>query len=52
MPLVTANTLNVAQLTLGTVDPAPDAMIQGNAGLLSLGQIGHIGRCSCNSNRF
>ena len=40
---LTLNTLNVAQLTLGTVDPAPDAMIQGNAGLLSLGQIGHIG---------
>jgi hypothetical protein len=40
---VTANTLNVAQLTLGTVDPAPDAMIQGNAGLLTLGQIGHQG---------
>ncbi len=40
---LTLNTLNVAQLTLGTVDPAPYAMIQGNAGLLSLGQIGHIG---------
>ena len=40
---LTLNTLNVAQLTLGQVDPAPDAMIQGNAGLLSLGQIGHIG---------
>lgn len=41
--LVVANTLNVAQVTLGNVDPAPDAMIQGNAGLLSLGQIGHQG---------
>ena len=41
--LVVANTLNVAQATLGNVDPAPDAMIQGNAGLLSLGQIGHQG---------
>ena len=40
---LTLNTLNVAQLTLGNVDPAPDAMIQGNAGLLSLGQIGHQG---------
>ena len=40
---LTLNTLNVAQLTLGQVDPAPDAMIQGNAGLLSLGQIGHQG---------
>tara|TARA_R110002111_G_scaffold52709_1_gene91846 strand:- start:510 stop:1853 length:1344 start_codon:yes stop_codon:yes gene_type:complete len=40
---IVANTLNVAQLTLGVVDPAPDAMIQGNAGLLSLGQIGHSG---------
>ncbi len=40
---IVANTLNVAQLTLGQVDPAPDAMIQGNAGLLSLGQIEHIG---------
>jgi len=40
---IVANTLNVAQITLGAVDPAPDAMIQGNAGLLSLGQIGHQG---------
>ena len=40
---LTLNTLNVAQLTLGAVDPAPDAMIQGNAAILSLGQIGHIG---------
>jgi|OM-RGC.v1.002416227 hypothetical protein len=40
---LTLNTLNVAQVTLGNVDPAPDAMIQGNAAILSLGQIGHIG---------
>tara|TARA_B100001248_G_scaffold109014_2_gene81323 strand:- start:35943 stop:37292 length:1350 start_codon:yes stop_codon:yes gene_type:complete len=40
---LTLNTLNVAQATLGQVDPAPDAMIQGNAGILSLGQLGHQG---------
>jgi hypothetical protein len=34
---VLANTLNVAQITLGIVDPAPDAMITGNGAILSLG---------------
>ncbi len=34
---IVANTLNVAQLTLGVVDPAPDAAITGNGAILSLG---------------
>jgi|TARA_R100001463_G_scaffold236_2_gene1107 hypothetical protein len=37
---VTANTLNVAQLTLGNVDPAPDAMITGNFMIGALGTLG------------
>ena len=37
---VTANTLNVAQVTLGAVDPAPDAMIQGNFMIAALGTLG------------
>jgi hypothetical protein len=37
---ITANTLNVAQLTLGNVDPAPDAMIQGNFMIAALGTLG------------
>jgi len=40
---VTANTLNVAQLTLGNVDPAPDAMITGNFMIASLGTLGFQG---------
>ena len=36
---VVANTLSVAQVTLGNADPAPDAMIIGNAALLSLGTL-------------
>ena len=40
---VTLNTLNIAQLTLGVVDPAPDAMIQGNFMIAALGQIGMTG---------
>jgi len=40
---VTANTLNVAQLTLGAVDPAPDAMIIGEAMIGSLGTLGFQG---------
>jgi len=36
---IVANTLNVAQLTLGVVDPAPDAMIIGNGAILSLGTL-------------
>ena len=43
---VTANTLNVAQLTLGVVDPAPDAMITGNFMIGALGQLGMTGDVS------
>jgi len=37
---LTLNTLNVAQVTLGAVDPAPDAMIQGNFMIAALGTLG------------
>ena len=40
---LTANTLNVAQLTLGNVDPAPDAMITGNFMIGALGNLGFQG---------
>ena len=40
---VTANTLNVAQVTIANVDPAPDAMITGNFMIGSLGQLGMQG---------
>jgi hypothetical protein len=40
---ITANTLNVAQLTLGAVDPAPDAMITGNFMIGALGTLGMQG---------
>ena len=40
---VIANTLNVAQLTLGVVDPAPDAMITGEFTIAALGQLGMTG---------
>jgi len=43
---VIANTLNVAQLTLGIVDPAPDASITGNGAILSLGTLGMQGDVS------
>ena len=43
---VTLNTLNIAQLTLGVVDPAPDAMIQGNFMIAALGQLGMTGDVS------
>lgn len=43
---IVANTLNVAQLTLGVVDPAPDAMITGNGSILSLGTLGFQGDVS------
>jgi hypothetical protein len=39
---ITANTLNVAQLTLGNVDPAPDAMIQGNFMIAALGTVAGV----------
>ena len=34
---LTLNTLNVAQATLGNVDPAPDASVTGNLAVLNLG---------------
>lgn len=43
---IVANTLNVAQLTLGVVDPAPDAMITGNGSVLSSGTLGFQGDVS------
>ena len=41
--VVVANTLNVAQATLGIVDPAPDTMITGNFMVGSLGTLGMQG---------
>ena len=43
---VIANTLNIAQLTLGVVDPAPDAMIIGEFTIAALGQLGMTGDVS------
>jgi hypothetical protein len=43
---IVANTLNVAQLTLGVVDPAPDAMIIGEPMIASLGTLGMQGDVS------
>ena len=40
---VTANTLNVAQVTIANVDPAPDAGVTGNFMIGSLGQLGMQG---------
>jgi len=40
---IVANTLNVAQLTLGVVDPAPDAAITGNFMIGALGTLGFQG---------
>jgi hypothetical protein len=40
---IVANTLNVAQLTLGQVDPAPDAAITGNFMIGVLGTLGMQG---------
>jgi len=40
---VVANTLNVAQLTLGVVDPAPDAAVTGNFMIGALGTLGMQG---------
>ena len=36
---IVANTLNVAQITLGQVDPAPDAAVTGNFMIGSLGTV-------------
>ncbi len=40
---IVANTLNVAQLTLGVVDPAPDAALTGNFMIGALGTLGMQG---------
>jgi len=40
---IIANTLNVAQLTLGQVDPAPDAAVTGNFMIGALGTLGFQG---------
>jgi len=40
---IVANTLNVAQLTLGQVDPAPDAALTGNFMIGALGTLGMQG---------
>ncbi len=40
---IVANTLNVAQLTLGIVDPAPDAALTGNFMIGALGTLGFQG---------
>ena len=40
---IVANTLNVAQLTLGVVDPAPDAAVTGNFMIGVLGTLGFQG---------
>ena len=40
---IVANTLNVAQITLGQVDPAPDAAVTGNFMIGSLGTLGMQG---------
>ena len=41
--VVTLNTLNVAQATLGVVDPAPDATVTGNFMIGAIGQLGMQG---------
>jgi len=43
---IVANTLNVAAITLGAVDPAPDAMIIGEPMIASLGTLGMQGDVS------
>ena len=43
---IVANTLNVAQLTLGVVDPAPDAAVTGNFMIGALGTLGLQGDVS------
>jgi len=40
---ITANTLNIAQATLGVVDPAPDANVTGNFMIGATGQLGMQG---------
>jgi len=49
---VVANTLNVAQITLGQVDPAPDAAVTGNFMIGSLGTLGMQGDVAPNVTGF
>ncbi len=49
---VTANTLSVAQLTLGAVDPAPDAALTGNFMIGALGTLGMQGDVSSSVTGF
>jgi hypothetical protein len=49
---IVANTLNVAQITLGQVDPAPDAMITGNFMIGALGTLGMQGDVAPNVTGF
>jgi len=49
---ITANTLNVAQVTLGVVDPAPDAMIIGEFMIAALGTLGHTGDANVSLTGF
>ena len=49
---IVANTLNVAQLTLGQVDPAPDAAVAGNFMIGALGTIGMQGDVSSSVTGF
>ena len=45
---LTLNTLNVAQATLGNVDPAPDAAVTGNQAVLNTGTV--IGRAGATAS--
>ena len=49
---IIANTLNVAQLTLGQVDPAPDAAVAGNFMIGALGTLGMQGDVSSSVTGF
>ena len=49
---ITANTLNVAQVTLGTVDVAPDAMVSGEFMIAALGTLGHTGDANVSLTGF
>ena len=49
---ITANTLSVAQVTLGTVDVAPDAMVSGEFMIAALGTLGHTGDANVSLTRI
>ena len=49
---IVANTLNVAQLTLGAVDPAPDAAVTGNFMIGAFGTLGMQGDVAHNVTGF